>query len=112
MFNMNTTNVVKGIANNIVGNNDTRATNQLWKMNSRNAKGRFGIDMNVSSAIAKNSPTPLSGFTTRPSVAVNVGTSSFCHHSASTGESLSFARRPTAHVLLRCKGSRGASVIS
>jgi hypothetical protein len=50
---------LNGIASNIVGSSDTRATNHACRKNSRHAKGLRGINTNVSSAIAKKPPNEV-----------------------------------------------------
>jgi hypothetical protein len=49
---------VNGSASIIVGTTHTRATKQAYWKSSPQANGRRGIDITVSSTIAKNSPTP------------------------------------------------------
>ena len=59
---MKTTSTVNGIASISVGTIDTRATNQVCRMNSRHANGGLNIATKVSSDIAKNPPTERTGF--------------------------------------------------
>ena len=58
---MNEANALNGIDTATVGNIVTRATNQLWWMNSRQAKGGRTICTMMSSDNAKKLPTSRRG---------------------------------------------------
>src|SRR5882757_9618147 len=72
MLRMNTTNVVNGIASRSAGASDTRAMNQVWSRNSRQANGLVNSVTMVSSVNAKNPPTARSGLVATPEETVSV----------------------------------------
>ena len=59
---VNTSSTVNGMDSISVGTMDTRATNQLCRMNSRQANGGLNIRTKVSNDMAKNPPTERMGF--------------------------------------------------
>src|SRR6201997_651090 len=61
-----TDSTVNGMAKNIAGSNDTRATNHVCSRNSRQAKGHLNIAAKTSSANATNSPALRTGASATP----------------------------------------------
>ena len=68
MLSVKLTRTVNGIATRIVAIIDTRAMNHDWSTNSRPWRTIEGNETKVSSVMAKNSPTPLSGFSSTPAM--------------------------------------------
>ncbi len=63
-----TSNTVNGMDSIRVGTIDTRATNQVCRMNSRQANGRLNIATKVSNAMAKKPPNERTGFANESAV--------------------------------------------
>ena len=68
MLKVKTSSTVNGMDSIRVGTIDTRATNQVCRMNSRQANGRLNIATKVSSAMAKKPPNERTGFANESAV--------------------------------------------
>ena len=71
---MNVRITVYGMVSISVGSIDTRATNQVWSRNSRQANGGLKINTKVSSDIAKKPPTARTGLVTAYAVTTGAPT--------------------------------------